>query len=87
MGFTEIAEQLEPEELINELDLFFSQFDAITDRYNPEKIKTIGDSYILAACLPDSNNTHAIDCVLAALEIQAFMKQMRKLKERQGLPY
>ena len=87
VGFTKIAENLEADSLIKELDLCFSYFDSVTRRYNLEKIKTIGDSYMLAGGIPRANFTHAIDCVLAALEIQAFMNQMREIKSLQNLPY
>jgi len=87
VGFTQIAEKLESKELLGELDKCFSYFDSITKRYNLEKIKTIGDSYMLAGGLPEENYTHAFDCCLAALEIQAFMNQMKEIKDGQGLPY
>ena len=86
-GFTKIAESLSPKELVGELDRCFSYFDALTKKYNLEKIKTIGDSYMLCGGVPAQNRTHAIDCVLAALEIQAFMNQMKELKKGRGNPY
>ncbi len=52
-----------------------------------EKLKTIGDSYICAGGIPRRNITHAIDCVLAAMEIQDFMNMMKELKEMQGFPF
>jgi class 3 adenylate cyclase len=45
-----------------------------------EKLKTIGDSYMCAAGIPLAKPTHAIDAVLAALEIQAFMELRRQEK-------
>ncbi|MBL8020499.1 MAG: adenylate/guanylate cyclase domain-containing protein [Leptospirales bacterium] len=86
-GFTSIAESLGPAELVTELDRCFSYFDSLMDRYNLEKLKTIGDSYMFAGGLPKANATHAVDCVMAALEIQAFMNQMKEIKASQGLPY
>lgn len=86
-GFTKIAESMKPNELVKELDACFVQFDKITERYNLEKLKTIGDSYMCAGGIPRSNQTHAIDTVLAALEIQSFMNMMKELKEMQGFPY
>ncbi len=86
-GFTQIAETLSPRELIQDLDACFVQFDKITERFNLEKLKTIGDSYMCAGGVPRRNKTHALDCVLAALEIQAFMNLMKDIKEQQGLPY
>jgi len=86
-GFTTIAEKLTPQELIKDLDACFVQFDKISERFNLEKLKTIGDSYMCAGGIPKRNKTHAIDCCLAALEIQSFMNLMKKLKEEQGYPY
>ncbi len=86
-GFTKIAEALGPEELVAELDRCFSHFDTLMGRYNLEKLKTIGDSYMFAGGIPTSNRTHAVDCVMAALEIQAFMNQMKEIKASQNLPY
>ncbi|PJZ38458.1 guanylate cyclase [Leptospira levettii] len=86
-GFTKIAETLSPTELVEELDRCFSYFDSLMERHNLEKLKTIGDSYMFVGGIPKPNKTHAIDCVLAALEIQAFMNQMKEIKEGQGFPY
>ncbi|EKJ87791.1 class 3 adenylate cyclase [Leptospira meyeri] len=86
-GFTQIAEFLSPQELIRDLDACFVQFDKITERYKLEKLKTIGDSYMCAGGIPKRNQTHAIDSVLAALEIQSFMNLMKQIKADQGLPF
>lgn len=87
VGFTRISEKLTPEGVVDELDKCFSYFDQVTEKYGLEKIKTIGDSFMCAGGLPVENKTHAIDCCLAALEIQAFMNQMREIKQAQGYDY
>ena len=86
-GFTKISESLSPEQVVDELDKCFSYFDQIMEKYNLEKLKTIGDSYMCAGGIPKSNHTHAVDCCLAAMEIQSFMNQMKDIKAMQGLPY
>lgn len=86
-GFTSIAESMQPRELVTELDRCFSYFDALMPRHKLEKLKTIGDAYMCAGGLPEPNRTHAVDITLAALEIQAFMNQMKSIKSQQGLPY
>ena len=86
-GFTQIAESMSPAELVGELDRCFSYFDSLMERYKLEKLKTIGDSYMFAGGIPLENKTHAVDCVMVALEIQAFMNQMKEIKSAQGLPY
>ncbi|MEM1216367.1 MAG: adenylate/guanylate cyclase domain-containing protein, partial [Bacteroidota bacterium] len=72
-GFTRISELLEPEELVAEIDLCFRAFDEITERHGLEKIKTIGDAYLLVGGIADSSSEQAKKVVLAALEIQEFM--------------
>ncbi len=86
-GFTQIGEQLSPEQLVEEIDLCFRAFDEITARYPIEKIKTVGDSYLCAGGLPATNDTHAVDVVSAALAFQEFMADLKKRKQAQGLPY
>jgi hypothetical protein len=68
-GFTKIAEVMSPDVLVDELDKLFIQFDKIIEKYNIEKIKTIGDAYMCAGGIPQKNRTNPIDVVLAALEI------------------
>lgn len=86
VGFTKLAEKMTPEELVTELDNSFCKFDEIAQRHNLEKIKTIGDSYMAAGGLPTPNETHAVDCVLAALEFQAYIESERIRRGALGLP-
>ncbi len=86
-GFTKIAESMQPVDLVRELDQCFTYFDSIVDRNNLEKLKTIGDSYMCAGGVPVRNRTHAIDCTLAALEIQAFMDRLKQAKKIKNEPY
>ena len=79
-GFTKIAEELEPSVLIRELDYCFSKFDELTEKYNLEKLKTIGDSYMCVGGIPKSNLSHPVDCVLAGLGMLEFMKSWEKQK-------
>jgi class 3 adenylate cyclase len=72
-GFTKISEKLSPEELVHEIDVCFKAFDNIISKYDIEKIKTIGDSYMAVSGLPVVNVNHAEQIVKAALEIQEFM--------------
>ena len=73
VGFTKLSEQLSPQEIITTLDLYFTRFDQICRKYNLEKIKTIGDSYMAVGGLPKANESHALDCVAAALEMRDFV--------------
>jgi len=76
-GFTKIAEQMNPELLIDQLDAFFFQFDMVVEKYNIEKIKTIGDAYMCAGGIPHKNITNPVEVVLAALEMQEFMRELK----------
>lgn len=86
VGFTKISEKLTPDQLVKELDDAFSQFDRVMDKYGLEKLKTIGDSYMYAGGVPVVNNTHEIDAVLGALEIQSFLEKINKEKKSEGHP-
>jgi class 3 adenylate cyclase/predicted metal-dependent HD superfamily phosphohydrolase len=74
-GFTRIVEHMNPEKLIDELDRFFFHFDEVVEKYDIEKIKTIGDAYMCAGGLPQKNRTNPVEVVLAAFEMQQFMKK------------
>ncbi|MEP7110452.1 MAG: adenylate/guanylate cyclase domain-containing protein [Ferruginibacter sp.] len=68
-GFTKLAEQVEPEQLVKSIDFYFRGFDEITTKYNLEKIKTIGDSYMCACGLPTPNRAHAKNVINASKEM------------------
>ncbi len=77
-SFTNVSEQLSPQELVNELHTCFKAFDEICTKYNIEKIKTIGDAYLAVCGLPLSDEKHADNVVNAALEIREFMEKRRQ---------
>lgn len=75
--FTKISTKFSAEAMVKELDYIFGAFDKIIEKHNIEKIKIIGDAYMCAGGLPISNETNANDMLVAAIEIQEFMKKMR----------
>lgn len=77
-GFTAIAEQTKPEELIKHLNNIFISFDKIIADYNIEKIKTIGDAYMCAGGMPNKDNTNPVEVVMAALEMQRKIRQINE---------
>lgn len=85
-GFTNVAEQLSPELLVEELDFCFSNFDRIISQYRIEKIKTIGDAYLCASGLSDKNDSPS-DMVKAALEIQDFLLHIKAERLDRGMPF
>lgn len=86
-GFTKIAEKLTPFELVEELNQCFLAFDRIIDKYNLEKIKTIGDAYMCAGGIPVANKTNPEDIVRAGLEIREFMENLKNEREANGQDY
>ncbi len=86
-GFTSLSETMTPTELVDELGACFSQFDSIVEKYNIEKIKTIGDSYMCVGGLPVANSTHSKDVILAALEIRDWMEKRNSIARENGKPF
>jgi class 3 adenylate cyclase len=76
VGFTQLSEKISPPELVSLLNNIFSRFDRLTDKHDLEKIKTIGDAYMVVGGLPipRDNNAEAIaDMALDMLaEISLF---------------
>jgi len=71
--FTQVSETLSADELVDIIHSYFSEFDRIIEKYGIEKIKTIGDSYMCVGGLPVVNQTHALDVVNAAMELQELI--------------
>ena len=85
-GFTALSEKLTPAELVEELNICFKAFDGIVTARGIEKIKTIGDAYMCAGGLPDPTSSAPLDVILAALEMQDFMKKHKAEREAAGEP-
>jgi class 3 adenylate cyclase len=76
VGFTLSSEKMAPGTLVNALNEYFTAFDEIVSRYGLEKLKTIGDSYMFASGLPAPRDSHAVDAVLAAMEMADVVKKL-----------
>ena len=86
INFTGIAPTMEASDLIIELSDIFSGFDAIFAKYNCERIKTVGDAYMAAAGLPDADENHSRNILLAALEARDYLlKRNREPGRRQWM--
>jgi class 3 adenylate cyclase len=81
VDFTKLAEQYGPGELVEELDFCFRNFDNITTQFGLEKIKTIGDAYLAVCGLPLEEEKHAEKVLEAALAIQHFIVENKRLKK------
>ena len=86
-GFTKIAEETNPEILIDELDKFFFYFDSVVEKFGIEKIKTIGDAYMCAGGIPEKNRTNPVEVILAALEMKSYMIKLKETSELEGMKY
>ncbi|NLA49696.1 MAG: adenylate/guanylate cyclase domain-containing protein, partial [Bacteroidales bacterium] len=84
-GFTKLAEEMNPELLIDELDKFFFYFDSVVGKFGIEKIKTIGDAYMCAGGIPEKNRTNPVEVILAALEMQDYMLRLKKTSRVGGM--
>jgi len=86
-GFTKIAEETNPEILIDELDKFFFYFDSVVEKFGIEKIKTIGDAYMCAGGIPEKNRTNPVEVILAALEMKSYMNRLKETSEIEGMKF
>lgn len=86
-NFSAIAESLTPERLVHELDFYFKTFDDIIGKYKLEKIKTIGDAYMVVAGLPEEDPNNPLEMVKAALEIQSYLTALKMEREEKGQPF
>ncbi|MBI3153494.1 MAG: adenylate/guanylate cyclase domain-containing protein [Chloroflexi bacterium] len=73
VGFTPLSAQLPPVEMVELLNEAFSFFDSLLDKYNVEKIRTIGDSYMVASGVPRQRADHAQALVRMALEMRDYI--------------
>jgi class 3 adenylate cyclase len=73
VDFTGRSQRISPSEMVRTLDDLFTVFDRLADRHGLEKIKTIGDAYMVAAGIPDPRPDHAEAIADMALEIQEEM--------------
>jgi guanylate cyclase len=69
VDFTPWSERLAPGEVVGHLDRLFSHFDELAERYGVEKIKTIGDCYMVAAGVPTPRPDHAQALARMALDM------------------
>ena len=79
-GFSKVAEGIESSVIMDELDEILYEFDSIVKKYNIEKIKTIGDTYMCAGGIPVKNITNPIDVVMAAMEMRVFLENYEAKK-------
>ncbi len=69
VGFTELSSKLDAHKLVEVLNHIFTEFDNLCEKYNIEKIKTIGDSYMAASNLPTPDSNGAVNLVMMAKDM------------------
>jgi PAS domain S-box-containing protein len=77
VGFTPLAAHMAPLELLNLLNQIFSVFDQLAEKHGVEKIKTIGDAYMVAGGLPVPKDNHAEAIAQMALDMQQAIQQFQ----------
>ncbi len=76
VGFTPWSQSVPPEEVVRRLGAIFSRFDEIARSHRLEKIKTIGDAYMVAAGLPEARADHAEALARMALDMRSAVAEM-----------
>ena len=84
VDFSQKAKKQKPLRLLQRLEKYFTKFDEIIEKYNLEKIKTIGDAYMALAGVTENKPKSAVRACLAALEIREFMRKERDLAKAMG---
>ncbi|NER23001.1 MAG: PAS domain S-box protein [Symploca sp. SIO1C2] len=81
VGFTPLSSQMPPLELLNFLNQIFSAFDKLAEKHGVEKIKTIGDAYMVAGGLPVPQDNHTEAIANMALDMQ---QEITRIQAQQG---
>ena len=90
VGFTDLSSSISPDQLVTLLNHIFRSFDRIVRKYNLEKIKTIGDAYMVVGGIPPHTKYHAERCMSLAMDVLDSLdifnqNSSMKLKIRIGL--
>jgi class 3 adenylate cyclase len=73
-GFTKLTTSMPPGELVAELNEIFKNFDMIIHKYGLEKLKTIGDSYMIGGGFPIETKDHAVNIIKAAIDMHEIVR-------------
>jgi guanylate cyclase len=82
VGFTPLTNVLSPNEMVELLNEIYSQFDSLIEKHGVEKIRTIGDSYMIAAGLPRRRADHAQVLARLALEMNSYISSLAPVADR-----
>ncbi len=79
VGFTELSSRLSPQALVHRLNEIFSAFDALAEKHGLEKIKTIGDAYMVVGGLPEPRADHAIAMARFAIDMRSELQRINEV--------
>lgn len=74
VGFTKLSERVPPVEMLGWLNEVFSHFDTLVEKYGLEKIRTIGDNFMVASGVPRARDDHAVALAAMALEMRDYVR-------------
>ncbi|MEM8641744.1 MAG: adenylate/guanylate cyclase domain-containing protein [Cyanobacteria bacterium P01_G01_bin.54] len=83
VNFTPLSASMPPTELVKMLNQIFSEFDRLVEKHHLEKIKTIGDAYMVVGGLPEPMPNHAETIAKMSLDMQAVLAQFNQTNQRQ----
>jgi class 3 adenylate cyclase/tetratricopeptide (TPR) repeat protein len=78
VGFTKLSQKLSPKIMVESLNEIFGFFDSLLEKYDAEKIRTIGDNYMLCIGAPRKRMDHAILICRLALDIMSYIVDRKK---------
>jgi class 3 adenylate cyclase len=78
-GFKHLIQDIDSEVIMDQLDEVIYEFNRILKKHKIHKIKTIGDTYMAAGGIPEKNITNPIEVVMAALEMNLYLNQLRRI--------
>jgi adenylate cyclase len=82
VGFTPLTNLLSPTAMVELLNAIYSRFDSLIEKYGVEKIRTIGDNYMIASGLPRPRADHAQAIARLALEMNAYIASLAPVEGR-----
>ncbi|MEM9005269.1 MAG: adenylate/guanylate cyclase domain-containing protein [Cyanobacteria bacterium P01_F01_bin.86] len=82
VDFTRLSTELSPQVLVGMLNDIFSTFDGLAEKHNLEKIKTIGDAYMVVGGLPEHRDDHAAAIAAMALDMQTAIVTLSQQHKR-----
>jgi class 3 adenylate cyclase len=76
VGFTQLSSTMSPAELVGVLNEVFTAFDGLVDRYGLEKVKTIGDAYMVVGGMPEPSDDHTARMASMALDLADTVRRI-----------